>query len=271
MSEKDGFDKAKVGAEVLKTVLSAAGESEDVKQAGANLAKSAKAVTALVDNCLLPIAAVNFAFEKGREYFTNKFSNDLAEATASIPVDALIEPKASVAAPALEGLGFSHEEEELKRLYLNLIASAMDGRFPEKAHPSFAEIIRQLSAVEARLLSGVFKAQAKILPLVRLDQKSTDINGQTVRFVHVANFKGNDGNPVESVLLPSMIENWKRLGLIEIDYSRNLAAETAYEWVERRPEFRRLTAELGRERVSISKGIMLVTPFGKMFSSVVTG
>ena len=109
---------------------------------------------------MLPIAAVNYAFGKGRNYFEKQFRKDLEKVTSSIPEENLEDPKASIAAPVLQGLTFSHEESSLKDMYLKLLASSMDNRSPEKAHPEFAEIIRQLSSFEASLLPLWLKSES---------------------------------------------------------------------------------------------------------------
>ncbi|MFL5495446.1 MAG: Abi-alpha family protein, partial [Gemmatimonadales bacterium] len=54
-----------------------------------------------------------------------------------------------------KGLAFSHDEPELKDLYLALLASSMDARTAVMAHPAFSEGVRQLTSEEARLLRGV--------------------------------------------------------------------------------------------------------------------
>ena len=50
-----------------------------------------------------------------REYFDHQFETDMAERTADIPENQLITPPASVAIPAMEGLGYSLDEPQLKR------------------------------------------------------------------------------------------------------------------------------------------------------------
>lgn len=267
---KEALENVNTSVEVLKTIMSIAGESPELKDAGTNIAKTAKTVTGLINNCLLPIAAVNFAFEKGRVYFEEKFSNDISQATKDIPEDNLIEPPASIAAPVLEGLGFSHEEPNLKELYLSLLASAMDGRTPNLAHPSFAEIIRQLSSMEAGLLVELLKARQLHFPVANLDQIFPDNRGELPRYQHLFNLRNvPDHSAAEMPDFPSMLENWQRLGLIRIDYSKHITDETEYSWVESRPEYSALLKELGTEQLKIQKGIIVKTAFGSKFAQAV--
>jgi hypothetical protein len=54
-----------------------------------------------INNALLPLAAINFAFDKARAYFAEKFRQDLSEKAAAIPPEQIVEPRASIAGPAL--------------------------------------------------------------------------------------------------------------------------------------------------------------------------
>ena len=67
----------------------------------------------------------------------------------------LVAPKASLAAPAMQQLGFSLDEPALKEMYLNLLATASDNRSNSAAHPSFVEVIKQLSAEETQILNTI--------------------------------------------------------------------------------------------------------------------
>ena len=40
-----------------------------------------------------------------------------------------------------------------------------------------------------------------------------------------------------------MVDNWIRLGLVEIDYTHQVAGPGAYEWIQDRPEIKRLSQE----------------------------
>ncbi|HEV8398139.1 MAG TPA: DUF4393 domain-containing protein [Vicinamibacterales bacterium] len=147
---------------VVGEVIKLAGESPEVRAAGGELGKTALTITKAINNALLPLAAVNVAFDKARNYFSERFEKELTTKVAEIPADDLIEPKASVAGPALQGLAFSHEEPDLKNLYLNLLATAMDARVAAGVHPTFVEIIRQLTAEEASLLRTVLRERGTI-------------------------------------------------------------------------------------------------------------
>ncbi len=140
------------------------------------LVKTATTLTKAINVALLQIAALNYGYEKAKAYFTEKFESEMNEKASTIPPDQVVEPKASVAGPALQGLAFSHEEPDLKEMYLNLLKSAMDGRMAEQAHPAFVETIRQLTADEARLLKLVLECNSP-LPIVEIRISFEDRGG----------------------------------------------------------------------------------------------
>jgi len=271
MSIDDPVKAAQEAVNLIGEVIKAAGDNPNVQEAGQELGKSALTITKTINNALLPLAAVNFAFDKARAYFAQRFLQDLSQKAERVPPENIVEPKASVAGPALQGLAFCHEEHELKEMYLNLIASAMDGRIAEGAHPAFVEIIKQLNAEEARLLSGILRSQAG-LPIVEIRLKTVGEEGWITLHRHLLDLRNaQNGQPAESAGLAAMADNWTRLGLVEIDYATYLTDETKYNWVEHRPEWLRVKEqyEKDQKKIEFQKGMMSRTAFGIQFARIV--
>ncbi len=55
--------------EVTAAAMELSADTPELKESGENISKSALTLTKAINNCLLPIAAVNYAFDKGRGYF----------------------------------------------------------------------------------------------------------------------------------------------------------------------------------------------------------
>lgn len=253
---------------ILKTVMEIADKSPELKVAGTNVAKTAKTITSLVNNCLLPIAAVNFAFDKGKEYFSRKFAHDLGEVTKEIPVENLVEPIASLAAPILQGLTFSCEEETIKSMYLKLLGSSMDDRISELAHPAFVDVIRQINSKEARILQSVLRIGQ--IPIVQIRKIEGQVGAFRILSNHILNFNNQETKmPAVDPMLPAMVDNWHRLGLVSVGYTDHFTDLAMYSWVENRPEYIAAKAEQSDQLVTFEKGIMRVTAFGAQFSRVV--
>lgn len=70
---------------------------------------------------------------------------------SSIPEEKIVEPDLMIAGPTLEALKYTYDKDELRNMYLNLLTSSMNKDIEEKAHPSYVEIIRQLTPLDAKV------------------------------------------------------------------------------------------------------------------------
>lgn len=257
--------------EVVAELLKAAGDSPDVKEAGMNLGKTALTITKTINHCLLPLAALNYGIEKAKAYFAAKFNDDIAAKAAAIPPENIVEPKASVAGPALQGLAFTHEEPNLKEMYLNLLATAMDNRVADDAHPAFVEIIKQLNSQEAQLLQSILKngPSIAIVEIRATNEVKSEWMSELRHLLNLTDTKS--GMPVEVARLPAIVDNWVRLGLIEVYYDRSLAGEKVYDWVENRPEFQRvkMLRETSEWKITFDRGSIIRTALGVQFAKAV--
>jgi hypothetical protein len=259
----------KDGINIVTDLIKAAGENPQVKQTGENLGHATLTISKTINNALLPLAAINFAFDKARKYFNEKFQPDLVEKTKLIPEEHITEPKASVAGPALQGLAFAHEEPNLKEMYLNLLATAMDRRIASSAHPAFVEIIKQLEGEEAGLLRFILRSSVN-LSIAQIRKTATGEKGWIEVATHLMNLCSSESlQPVENPDHPAMVDNWIRLGLVEVTYDKHFLDEKAYEWVDRRPEYKRLKAEHENDRtkITIKPGIIARTALGLKFAA----
>ena len=71
---------------------------------------------------------------------------------ADVPPEEIQTPPLMIAGPALEALRFTYEEDELCDLFTSLLATSIDRRTAEQAHPAFVSIISQLTPDEAQII-----------------------------------------------------------------------------------------------------------------------
>lgn len=205
-----------------------------------------------------------------KAYFEDTFPQEMGVRIADIPEENLITPPASVAVPALQGLGYSFEEPSLKELYLNLLATASDDRRADQAHPAFADIIKQLAPKETILLNKILSAS--ISAVARAKNKIPDPQGGFVILMsHLLPLVDDTtGEPKEEPQAPTWVDNWQRLGLIIVSYDEFLTADHAYDWVEMRPEYVRLTKQPDVNVLEFDTGSIRTTDFGRQFFRAVT-
>lgn len=94
-----------------------------------------------------------------------------------IPEEHLTEPPAHIAVPAIQQLAYCYDSEELRGMYANLLLSSMDDRTAEYVHPSFVQLLKEISPDEAKLLStltGSDDAEHVSIPLVDLRSVSAN-------------------------------------------------------------------------------------------------
>jgi len=245
-----------------------AAESPNMKAAAESYARRVAIKQAVLLRVYQPLAHF---LGVSRDYFDTEFHEDMAKKLAEIPEEYLATPSPSVAIPAMQGLSYSLEEPNLKEMYLNLLATATDDRMKENAHPSFADIIKQLSPREASLLLDTLRSS--LLPVVRLMRTVEARVGGVLMVNYLLPLAAtNTGELAEEPSLPVWIDNWIRLGLIEVDYGRYLADEDRYAWVEGRPEFVRLEQDdqRGKDGIDVGRGSLRATDFGTRFLAAVS-
>ena len=269
VNEDETIKTVTSGVALVGEIIKAAGDNPEVKEAGKNLGRTALTITKIINNALLPLAAVNFAFEKARIYFAEKFQQELSQKTSTIPPELIVEPKASIAGPALQGLAFTHEEVNLKDMYLSLLATAMDARVAFDAHPAFVEIIKQLTSEEALLIREIIQDSSPF-PIAEIRLRNS--TGYTPLIKHILNNTDNiTQTPLENNRLPAMVDNWIRLGLVEVVYGITLTAADAYAWVSNRPEIAKLKREYETDtnKLDFQHGIIERTALGCQFAKAV--
>ena len=125
--------------------------ADSLKPAAQEIGKGLGTVAKTINVALSPLSGLVWGYEKLEEYvkvrLEEKFKDSLTEN--------IIPPPPNVAVPLLESLRYTAFQEELREMYINLLSTSMDRERTEKAHPSFVEILKQLSPDEAKLLSFI--------------------------------------------------------------------------------------------------------------------
>lgn len=212
------------------------------------------------------------------DYFDgDEFAEDMARKTAHLGEDDIVAPKANVAGQAMQGLGFSLDEPDLKEMYLNLLATASSKGRHDRAHPAFAEIIRQLTSEEASALAPILAPGSR--PMCRIHRTNTGQEGNIVVINHYLDVTGLGIAPVEPPRLAAWVDNWVRLGLVEAAYDRFLTAENIYDWIDADSLYKNLKAQADAAAATnpstpghtwgYDRGFLSPTAFGLQFRDAV--
>lgn len=147
-----------------------------------------------------------------QEHNIKLFKEGLQNGLDNIKPENIVQPQLHIMGPAIDACKYYIESEELRQLFINLIVSSSDSSKQSKVHPSFVEIIKQLSPEDARcfryLCDEIKTAGCCALHLY--DNKNTRSYKE---FKYIFDFPGMDA--YNFVHYMSIADNLIRLGLID--------------------------------------------------------
>ena len=117
------------------------------RETGKNLLTVAKLVTL----ALTPLHGMVWGLEKIRDWLSTALLKRLATADP----EQIQTPAPYVAGQILLQLMFCADQEQLREMYANLLASAMNKQFAESVHPAFVHVIQQITPDEALVLQRI--------------------------------------------------------------------------------------------------------------------
>lgn len=168
-----------------------------------------------------------------REYKVEEVKAILAKKLKDVSEDKLTTPEPYIAVPAIEAISYSMDNEQLKNMYANLLARAMLKSEQSKVHPSFVEIIKQLSPNDALLFKEIMEREAS--PIIHLSVvQDVGNNG----YHYNLNWKDNYNESNVS------LSNLQRLGLIEIPNKKAYSLDDVYNIVRESKGYKKVCQEL---------------------------
>lgn len=201
---------------------------DGLKQATQESGKLLAIIPQTINSVLLPLRKWNIE----REYNYKETEKLLAQKLEQVSPDKIVTPDAYVAVPALQAISYSMDSEELRNLYANLLAKSMIEDSKDSVHPSFIEIIKQMSPVDAKIFKLIF--QADVRPLIDLTVASGAGGTHPIQF----HCSWIDILPIKQVA--TSIDNLIRLGLIEIPYGVSYTTKSVYDRIKQNPLFQTL-------------------------------
>ena len=210
----------------------------------------------------------------------NQYRKELVNSISCIPEEYRQEAKLQIAGPALEISKYCIEESKLREMFVNLISSSVDTRKSSQVHPSFAEIISQMSPVDAQNLSLFRTNYCAYIPLPICKYIGVaGVSSYTTLYTHI--FLENKEQSQNYAQQSASISSLERLGLITISYDQQLNSDEKYSKFYDDPLY--LSCKYGVvdgtifdeypeiTGVSIQKGLAALTPLGEQFASICLG
>lgn len=254
-------EKVKDTAEAVKGIVEAVPIYEDLFQpAVQELGKGLHTLSKTIHIALMPVSALVWGYEQIKSYTLSSLEEKLKD----IPRENIIPPDPTVAGPALEALRYTGHKEELREMFSNLLATAMNIDVASNAHPSFVEIIKQISPDEAKIIK--YLGHNNYLPLINLHRTVPNGDGEATIYRNFS-LVGEQANCIFVELVPSYLDNLQRLGIINIPEGRHLTPDDKYSLLENHAILRSLCAELTNQNATpiLQKRYFFLTTFGTQF------
>lgn len=212
---------------------------------------------------LYPVKQANLTFK----YKLEAFEDDLKEKIKDIPEENLQVPPTMIAGPTLEALRYTYDEAELREMYENLLASAMDTRIASQAHPSFVDAIKQMSPIDAQVLAIITDYRQLRCAEIKFAMKGTS---KVYTYAMPNHFILELASVADPFLVSTSIINLQRLGFITVVDGRMRDAD--YQELKNHPyTFSRLSIyeEFGKDiEVNMSERTVVLNNLGVQFAKV---
>lgn len=248
-------------SDAIKGIVEAVPVYQDLLQpAVQELGKGVHTLAKTVHIALSPISAFIWGYDRIKDFI----QKSLEEKLKSVPKENIISPAPEVAVPAIEALRYLGHREELREMFSRLLATSMNSETASLAHPSFVEILKQISSDEAKILKSMHSDGFQ--PIINLHA----LVGEKRHYINtIKNFTLIPylADCEFTELGPTYIENIIRLGLIHIDHGTHITDPNSYNELSTHPLILDNIARIesaGMEH-SIKKFVFYRTSFGEVF------
>lgn len=245
----------------------------------------------------MPINALNAALSNVRKWINEKdYSVKLQKAMyeqllrqlQDVSPEKIITPDRFIVVPILRDMNYAIDNEVIWRLYASLLATNMNSDTKNMAHPSFIQIIEQLSPLDANAIDKVGYLN-DFQPLIRIfackEQPKRNKRMSNCGMPEFGNAKkkiplfSHYSFPIEGLETTAkergfVIQNLNRLGLINIDYREHILDAEQYKPLYENllesslyHDFVEKTKQEGLN-LQLTDGYTSPTDFGKLFFSV---
>lgn len=208
--------------------------------------------------CLAPISAMVWGYDKIAAYLDEELPKYFEEKKISKNKIAIPDP--AIAVPTIEALRYANKDI-IKEMFVKILGESMNVETANFVHPSFVEIIRQITPDEAKILKQL-PQKGLCEPLVDVEIEKDNMEG---RFVLYSNYGviGYEANCEYPEKISLYVDNLKRLALVNIPENSFLIDEWRYEKIVNSEYYESIVAEAKKEgEVFCVKRMIGLTDYG---------
>ncbi|MBD3175806.1 MAG: DUF4393 domain-containing protein [Armatimonadia bacterium] len=231
----DAAEKTKLIADLAKAFPF---YQDFLQPAAQELGEGLREVARTVNHFLLPLKGLNALLQPAHDWLDVKLASELQ----GVPEARIQTPPPNVYLPAIQGLVTGGFSEDLRDMYVKLLATAMDKETALDAHPAFARILSEMTPDEARIMR-VFATDHASRPAITLDARLSSGQGEAV---HVRHFSllGIEAECEYPESTPVYLSNLVRLGLLEIPGDTSVADRSRYAPLQKSETFLAFVKEI---------------------------
>jgi hypothetical protein len=172
-------------------------------------------VTRAVKLALRPVDGMLWSFEQSLAWLEEKVAELLT--SRQVPEERIVTPSVQILGQAVSGARLAGSDE-LRSLYAALLASAMDSKTARDTHPSFGEVIRQLSPDDAKLIAYASEnGKRECLVNAKFAFSTDDEGGKSTFNYEISAFNlGEQAQLAYTGGIWRYIGNITRLGLVQL-------------------------------------------------------
>lgn len=192
-----------------------------------------------------------------------EFSRELEKKVESIPEERRLEPNTHTVCTALDSMRYCVEEVELRNMFSTLIANSMDREMFEIVHPSYGDIIKQLTSYDAKLILWMKNREA--IPAVRFRVNIKEKN----EYLQLPTIYIEYGMDTIEMLQVSL-ENMSRLKIIDLNLDTSYSDKQLYENVRKMKKYNEDKADVESQieddkQLDEVLGSIEISQFGRKF------
>jgi hypothetical protein len=197
------------------------------------------------------------------KYSVEELNQLLAQKLCNVPPEMIEPPEPYIAVPALQSISYSMDNEYIRNMYANLLASSMTAIMKANVHPSYLEIIKQLSPDEAKILAYLYRNRFEPIIGFYIDNRNFLKNEHEGIIFSLITEKANCDitDKVEEYF-----QNLERLKLVEDAYEDSINMPNSHDELINHPIFTEKISKLSQ--YDVIKGFSVLTKFGHSFCNI---
>lgn len=217
-----------------------------------------------VELAVAPLTGMIWGYHKIADYLDEAIPRYFEE--RRISKKKIISPDIDIAVPVMEALRYANKNI-IKEMFVNILGASMNLDTCDFVHPSFVEIIKQLTPDEAKILK-VLPEKGLCEPLVDIEVEKKEVKGRFVLYNNygILGYEAGCDNPDRISLY---IDNLQRLALVKVPEQSFLIDEWRYDKIVNSEGYKSLfkTAELDGEVFYVKRMIGL-TDYGAQLKEI---